>query len=42
VEHIALVLVSAKRELVPSIMAAAGASEPALRAAILERYQQAS
>jgi ATP-dependent Clp protease ATP-binding subunit ClpA len=42
VEHIALVLVSVKRGLVPTIMAAAGASEPALRAAILERHQQAS
>ena len=42
VEHIALALVSVKRGLVPPIMSAAGASEPALRAAILERYQQAS
>jgi ATP-dependent Clp protease ATP-binding subunit ClpA len=42
VEHIALALASVKRGLVPSIMSAAGASEPALRGAILERYQQAS
>jgi ATP-dependent Clp protease ATP-binding subunit ClpA len=42
VEHIALALVSVKRGLVPSVMSAADAPEPALRAAILERYQQAS
>jgi ATP-dependent Clp protease ATP-binding subunit ClpA len=42
IEHITLALSSVKRGLVPPIMAAAGASEPALRAAILERYRQAS
>jgi ATP-dependent Clp protease ATP-binding subunit ClpA len=42
VEHIALALSSVKRGLVPSIVSAAGASEPALRAGILGRYRQAS
>ena len=42
VEHIALALTAVKSGLVPSILSAAGASAPALRAAILDRYRQAS
>ncbi|MDQ2814243.1 MAG: hypothetical protein M3Z75_20835 [Actinomycetota bacterium] len=42
VEHIALALSSFKRGLVPSIVSAVGASEPALRTGILGRYRQAS
>ncbi len=42
VEHIALALTAIKNGLVPPILSAAGASGPALRAAILDRYRQAS
>ena len=42
VEHIALALTAVKSGLVPSILSAAGTSAPALRAAILDRYRQAS
>ena len=42
VEHIALALTAIKNGLVPSILSAAGTSAPALRAAILDRYRQAS
>jgi len=42
VEHIALALTVIKNGLVPPILGAAGASAPALRAAILDRYRQAS
>jgi ATP-dependent Clp protease ATP-binding subunit ClpA len=42
VEHIALALTSAKRGLVPSILAAADVAAPMLRAAIIDRYRQAS
>jgi hypothetical protein len=42
IEHIALALSSVKRGMVPSILAAAGATESALRAEISERYRQAS
>ncbi len=42
IEHIALALSSVKRGMVPSILAAAGAPESALRAEISERYRQAS
>ena len=42
VEHIALALTAVKNGLVPAILSAAGAPAPALRAAILDRYRQAS
>jgi len=42
VEHIALALTTIKNGLVPPILGAAGTSAPALRAAILDRYRQAS
>ncbi len=42
VEHIALALTAAKRGLVTPILSAAGTSAPMLRAAILDRYRQAS
>jgi hypothetical protein len=42
VEHITLALTSIKVGLVPDILAAAGATAPALRAAILDRYRRAS
>jgi ATP-dependent Clp protease ATP-binding subunit ClpA len=42
VEHIGLALTSVKRGLVPVILTATGASAPALRAGILNRYRQAS
>jgi ATP-dependent Clp protease ATP-binding subunit ClpA len=42
IEHIALALSSVKRGMVPSILAAAGVPESALRAGISERYRQAS
>jgi hypothetical protein len=42
VEHIALALTAITNGLVPPILSAAGASAPALRAAILDRYRQAS
>ena len=42
VEHIALALTTIKQGLVPQILSAAGAPAPALRAAILDRYRQAS
>jgi hypothetical protein len=42
VEHIALVLTTVASGLVPPILSAAGVTGPALRAAILDRYRQAS
>ena len=42
VEHIALALTTVASGLVPPILAAAGAQPPVLRAAILDRYRQAS
>lgn len=42
VEHITLALTSVRHGLVPPILAAAGASGPALRTEILDRYRQAS
>jgi Clp amino terminal domain, pathogenicity island component len=42
VEHLALGLLAVSDGLVPPILSALGASAPALRAAILGRYQQAS
>jgi Clp amino terminal domain, pathogenicity island component len=42
VEHITLALTSIKVGLVPDILAEAGATAPALRAAILDRYRRAS
>ena len=42
VEHIALALTTIKQGLVPQILSAAGAPAAALRAAILDRYRQAS
>jgi ATP-dependent Clp protease ATP-binding subunit ClpA len=42
VEHIALALTAIRNGLVPAILSAAGAPAPALRAAILDRYRQAS
>ena len=42
VEHFALALTVIRNGLVPPILSAAGTSAPALRAAILERYRQAS
>ena len=42
VEHIALALTAIRNGLVPAILSVAGASAPALRAAILDRYRQAS
>jgi hypothetical protein len=42
VEHITLALTSIKVGLVPDILAAAGATAPALRSAILDRYRRAS
>lgn len=42
VEHVALVLTTIASGLVPSILSAAGAPAPALRAAILDRYRRAS
>ena len=42
VEHIALALTAIKNGLVPTILSAVGASAPALRGAILDRYRQAS
>ncbi len=41
-EHITLALTAITKGLVPPILTAAGASAPALRAAILDRYRQAS
>jgi hypothetical protein len=42
VEHIALALTTIKQGLLPQILSAAGAPAAALRAAILDRYRQAS
>ena len=42
VEHIVLALTTIKQGLVPQILSAAGAPAAALRAAILDRYRQAS
>ena len=42
VEHIALALTTIKQGLVPQILSAACAPAATLRAAILDRYQQAS
>ena len=42
VEHLALGLIRMDGGLVPQILRALGASGPALRAAILDRYRQAS
>ncbi len=42
VEHVALALTTVASGLVPAILSAAGAPAPALRAAILDRYRQAS
>jgi hypothetical protein len=42
VEHITLALTTIKQGLVPTILSEAGASAPALRAAILDRYRRAS
>jgi Clp amino terminal domain, pathogenicity island component len=42
VEHVALALIGMDSGLVPPILLALGASRPALRAAILDRYRQAS
>ena len=42
VEHIALALTDVNNGLVPTVLSAAGTSAPALRAAILDRYRQAS
>jgi hypothetical protein len=42
VEHITLALTAIKVGLVPAILSAAGISAPVLRAAILDRYRQAS
>ena len=42
VEHLALGLIAMKGGLVPSLLSALGASAPALRAAVIDRYQQAS
>ena len=42
VEHIALALTTIEQGLVPQILSAAGAPAAALRAAILDRYRQAS
>ena len=42
VEHIALALTDVKNGLVPTVLSAAGTSAPALRAAILDQYRQAS
>jgi hypothetical protein len=41
-EHVALSLITATSGMVPLILAAAGTPAPALRAAILDRYRQAS
>jgi hypothetical protein len=41
-EHVALAVISVKRGLVPDILSAAGASAPALRTGVLNRYRQAS
>jgi ATP-dependent Clp protease ATP-binding subunit ClpA len=41
-EHVALAIISAKRGLVPDILSAVGASRPALRTGVLNRYRQAS
>jgi hypothetical protein len=42
VEHVALGLIAMNGGLVPPILSALGASAPALRAAVLDRYRQAS
>lgn len=42
VEHLVLGLIRTNGGLVPPVLLALGASEPALRAAILDRYRQAS
>ena len=42
VEHIALALTRIEQGLVPQILSEAGAPAAALRAAILDRYRQAS
>ena len=42
VQHIALALTAVRRGMVPSLLAAADASAPALHAEILDRYRQAS
>jgi ATP-dependent Clp protease ATP-binding subunit ClpA len=42
VEHVTLALTAIKNGLVPPILSAAGTSAPTLRAAILDRYRQAS
>ena len=42
VEHIALALTAIRNGLVPAILSVADTSAPALRAAILDRYRQAS
>ena len=42
VEHVTLALTAIKQGLVPTILSGAGAPAPTLRAAILDRYRQAS
>ena len=42
VEHVALGLIAMNSGLLPPILSALGTSAPALRAAILDRYRQAS
>ncbi len=42
VQHLVLALTAVRRGMVPSLLAAAGASAPALHAEILDRYRQAS
>jgi hypothetical protein len=42
VQHLALALTAVRRGMVPSLLAAADAPAPALRAEILDRYRQAS
>ncbi len=42
VEHVTLALIGMTSGLVPPILQALGSSGPALRAAILDRYRQAS
>ncbi|MFJ8140876.1 Clp protease N-terminal domain-containing protein [Streptomyces sp. NPDC096013] len=41
-EHLALGLIAMKSGRVPSVLSALGASAPALRTAIIDRYRQAS
>jgi hypothetical protein len=42
VQHIALALTAVRRGMVPSLLAAADASAPAMHAEIVDRYRQAS